>query len=121
MGSNFYSCPNCKKQISYSLESNSLWVLGTSAYTKKKCDFCNTAIAIDFGNLLCAIVFTLFLLIVIYFSGKYLFLVLPSKLQMPIGVLVFALSLPCFFLGFHVGIPWLLGITGINLYKENKS
>ena len=114
----YYSCPECGETISGIWDSDSIWFTGMAAYTKEKCQFCNTKIKINAIGLLAGFLVNAFTIYLIYLGILKIGELLPSELQDPAGILGFALIIPVGFILFYLLLPLLLSVLGIRLYKK---
>lgn len=118
---NFYSCPNCHKEISGPLDTEySMWSFGMGAIIKDKCPFCGIQISLKWMHYLFSLFISLTLAGVLLAVALLLYNLAPEKLRIPVGAALIAFSLFSYYIFSLIFMPKMLGALGVTLYKYNK-
>lgn len=117
----FYSCPNCKKEISCATDAaNSSFFSGWGAFLKERCPFCETKVSVNWSHYLLAILITFGIVGFSYLVCSSVVSGASEKSQTVIGLILFATFLPIGMIFFYIILPWFFGRIGLNFYRENR-
>jgi hypothetical protein len=114
----FYSCPECKKEISCVIDTESSLFTGWGAFLKDKCQFCGTKVSVNWIHYLVTILFTLGIIGCCVLFALAILSGASEKKQTIIGIVIFCAFMLFGLLVFYVVLPALFGIMGLRIYKR---